>query len=352
MFYVFGTGSSSNEFTKEDDVVEVSSCSEIESDGVHIIETSNETIEEDDVIEATFDATEEESNGVHAVENNGTNMENTRNVEGKVQEPQVGMIFDNMDQVATYYKEYGRQLGFPVIKRSSTKGDDGKLRYITMCCARSGTSKSTSSNPLKPYPSIKNDCKAQLRASLYLVNDKAGIRVNKSYNSVVVEVVGHENMKCLEKDWDATAVQNYFVSMQAQNANFFYAIDLDKNGCLRNVFWANARRRAAYEEFGDVITFDTTYLTNKYDMPFAPFVGTWLACMSGHALSGIITDQDKAMKKAIEVVFPNTQHRLCLWHIMKKVPDKLKSYKEYESMSSSLDNIIYDSMTSEDFEER
>lgn len=29
----------------------------------------------------------------------------------------------------------------------------------------------------------------------------------------------------------------------------------------------------AYEEFGDIITFDTTYLTNKYDMPFAPFVG-------------------------------------------------------------------------------
>ena len=28
-----------------------------------------------------------------------------------------------------------------------------------------------------------------------------------------------------------------------------------------------------YEEFGDVITFDTTYLTNKYDMPFALFVG-------------------------------------------------------------------------------
>ncbi|XP_070682525.1 protein FAR1-RELATED SEQUENCE 5-like [Malus domestica] len=202
-------------------------------------------------------------------------------------------------------------------------------------------------------------------------------------------------MKCLEKDCknyiekvrrlrlgegDATAVQNYFVSMQAQNANFFYAIDLDKNGRLRNVFWADARSRAAYEEFGDVVTFDTTYLTNKYDMPFAPFVGvnhhgqsillgcglisredtdsfiwlfkTWLACMSGHAPCGIITDQDKAMKKAIEVVFPNTRHRLCLWHIMKKVPDKLKSYKEYESMSSSLGNIVYDSMTSEDFEER
>lgn len=39
------------------------------------------------------------------------------------------------------------------------------------------------------------------------------------------------------------------------------------------LFWADARSRATYEEFGDVVTFDTTYLTNKYDMPFAPFVG-------------------------------------------------------------------------------
>ncbi|XP_020415665.1 protein FAR1-RELATED SEQUENCE 8-like [Prunus persica] len=80
----------------------------------------------------------------------------------------------------------------------------------------------------------------------------------------------------------------------------------------------DSRSRAAYEEFGDAITFDTTYLTNKYDMPFATFVGVnhhrhsillgcglissedtetfvwlfkvWLACMSGHAPCGIITD--------------------------------------------------------------
>ncbi|KAK1397038.1 hypothetical protein POM88_006901 [Heracleum sosnowskyi] len=47
----------------------------------------------------------------------------------------------------------------------------------------------------------------------------------------------------------------------------------DENGRLKSIFWADARSRAAYDEFGDVITFETTYLTNKYDMPFAPFVG-------------------------------------------------------------------------------
>ncbi|KAM2541782.1 hypothetical protein TB2_021303 [Malus domestica] len=51
-------GSSSNEFTKEDDVVEVSSCNETENDGVHTIETFNESIGGDDAIEAISDAIE------------------------------------------------------------------------------------------------------------------------------------------------------------------------------------------------------------------------------------------------------------------------------------------------------
>ena len=50
-------------------------------------------------------------------------------------------------------------------------------------------------------------------------------------------------------------------------------MDLDDDLPVRNVFWVDARSRAAYEFFHDVIIFDTTYLTNKYDMPLAPFIG-------------------------------------------------------------------------------
>jgi hypothetical protein len=46
------------------------------------------------------------------------------------------------------------------------------------------------------------------------------------------------------------------------------------------------------KEFGDVVTFDIAYLVNKYDMPFAPFVGvnhhgqrTLLGC-------GLISSED------------------------------------------------------------
>lgn len=39
---------------------------------------------------------------------------------------------------------------------------------------------------------------------------------------------------------------------------------------------------------------------------FVWLFNTWLACMSGCAPKAMITDQDRAMQKAIEVVFPYT----------------------------------------------
>jgi zinc finger SWIM domain-containing protein 3 len=57
--------------------------------------------------------------------------------------------------------------------------------------------------------------------------------------------------------------------MQKQNGDFFYAMEMDDECRLQNVFWADARSRVAYEFFGNVIAFDTTYLTNRYDMPIS-----------------------------------------------------------------------------------
>ena len=38
----------------------------------------------------------------------------------------------------------------------------------------------------------------------------------------------------------------------------------------------------------------------------------------------VVTDQDPAMKQAIEAVFDKSRHRLCIWHIMKKLADKVR----------------------------
>lgn len=38
------------------------------------------------------------------------------------------------------------------------------------------------------------------------------------------------------------------------------------------MFSDDVRSRTVYRSFGDVVTFDRTYLTNKYGMSFASFV--------------------------------------------------------------------------------
>ncbi|GKC00402.1 FAR1-related sequence 5-like protein, partial [Tanacetum coccineum] len=37
----------------------------------------------------------------------------------------------------------------------------------------------------------------------------------------------------------------------------------------------------------------------------------------------VVTDQDPVMKNAIEEIFPDSRHRLCMWHIMKKLSGKV-----------------------------
>ncbi|KAH9794408.1 protein FAR1-RELATED SEQUENCE [Citrus sinensis] len=283
-------------------------------------------------------------------------------------EPALGMLFDNHEEMFAFYKDYGKQEGFYVKVRSTKKGTDGIVKYTTFACGRRGKSESKSANALKPKPNVKNGCDAKI----------GGIRIAQNFNSIVVGADGYENVPFLENDCrnfvdktrrlqleegDAMTLLKYFQKKQAECNGFFFSIDLDEEDRLKNVFWADSWSRAAYKYFGDVITFDSTYLTNKYDMPFAPFVGVnhhgqsillgcglisredtetftwlfeaWLSCMSDSPPLGIITDQDRAMQKAIENVFPTSRHRWCLWHIMKKVPEKLGAFKEREGMSTT-----------------
>ncbi|XP_020251033.1 protein FAR-RED IMPAIRED RESPONSE 1-like [Asparagus officinalis] len=137
----------------------------------------------------------------------------------------------------------------------------------------------------------------------------------------------------------------------ANDAYFYFALEVDCTGQMRSVFWADGKSRATYLKFNDVIVFDVTYKTNKFSLPFAPFTGVnhhrqstlfgcalladeqeetfvwlfqeWLNCMHGIEPGAIITDQDRAMCNAIHKVFPNTRHRYCYWHLQRHIADHL-----------------------------
>lgn len=84
--------------------------------------------------------------------------------------------------------------------------------------------------------------------------------------------VDHSTKHLELKEGDTHAVYNYFCQMKLTNPNFFYLMDLDEEGRLRNVFWADARSRAAYSYFSDTVSIDTTNLANKYEIPLISFV--------------------------------------------------------------------------------
>ncbi|GJW02674.1 regulation of nuclear pre-mRNA domain-containing protein 1B [Tanacetum coccineum] len=138
--------------------------------------------------------------------------------------------------------------------------------------------------------------------------------------------------------------------MYVPNFTFQYRVE---NSELVSMFWADEVAKCNYKEFGDIVSFDATFNSNKYNMKFVPFIGidnhgkcvtlgsgmllhedtksyTWLLTAFMTAFlkepTMIVTDQDGAMKRAIEAVFTKSKHRLCMWHIMQKIPSKFESH--------------------------
>ncbi|KAF5444983.1 hypothetical protein F2P56_034074 [Juglans regia] len=173
---------------------------------------------------------------------------------------------------------------------------DGTVKYVTMECACGGKARNRASNVSKPRPTSKTDCKARMNVMLkdgklcnkevnesvrrvLDTNDQAGIRMNNSFHTLVTEAGGFENVPFREKDCrnyidkarhlclgkgGAQALFEYFRRMQYKNDGFFNLMELDDDDRMKNVFWVDARSRGAYNYFGDVVTFDTTYLTNRH----------------------------------------------------------------------------------------
>ncbi|XP_073130821.1 protein FAR1-RELATED SEQUENCE 5-like [Henckelia pumila] len=180
-----------------------------------------------------------------------------------------------------------------------------------------------------------------------------------------------------EKGIDAETLTEFFASEKERNSNFFFDFETDSEIRFRRCFWADHVSRSAYNVFGDVVVFDTTYNTNKYEMIFVPFVGVnhhhktiifvcgflsdektesfvWLLnkfieAMPRGAPNVIITDQDPAMTKVIAQVFHQTVHRYCLWHILNKFSDKIDPVT-FRDHYQSIKNVIANSTTPDEFE--
>ena len=72
------------------------------------------------------------------------------------------------------------------------------------------------------------------------------------------------------------------------------------------------------------INFAAGFIAKEDIVSFEWLFRSFLKAMGGNEPNCMITDQDPAMKIAIKSVFKKTEHRFCMWHIMKKLPDKVE----------------------------
>ncbi|XP_019178901.1 PREDICTED: protein FAR1-RELATED SEQUENCE 5-like [Ipomoea nil] len=237
----------------------------------------------------------------------------------------IGMEFQSLDDALMCYTNYAKQEGFEIRKNRIQKSRKNQMVIgQEFVCSKEGyrAKKYLERDNKKKPPSdeTRMGCKAMIYVSrkdedkwiiskftrdhnhvlassssarfhrvhrkrtksqrnLIDVLDESGIRPSKIMSVLVTESGGIDRVGCTERDiqnylsnkrqkqlekGDAQAMLNYFKECQSKNPGFFYAIQMDTEGQLANCFWVDSRSRVAYKFFGDVVTFDPTYLTNSW----------------------------------------------------------------------------------------
>jgi zinc finger SWIM domain-containing protein 3 len=209
------------------------------------------------------------------------------------------------------------------------------------------------------------------------IADDAGIGPKAAHELASIQVGGSLNLSYTLRDHkndlrgkrqremaygQAGSMLMYFQDKIAENPSFQYALQMDREEQIANIFWVDAKILTNYAYFGDVVNFDITFGTNKESRPFGVFVGsnqfretmvfgavlmydeifesfkwlfeTFLKAHNGKQPKTIYTDQNSAIGKAVKEVFLEAWHVLCTFHIMQNAVKHLDEVDDEESSTS------------------
>ncbi|KAL5810472.1 hypothetical protein ACOSQ4_027040 [Xanthoceras sorbifolium] len=188
-----------------------------------------------------------------------------------------------------------------------------------------------------------------------------------------LKLVGIKTCRTMLTDFDADAIIDYMTAESEMDTKVFYKYDVNEDGMSGNLFWADSMSRNDYRNFGDVMSFDSTYKTNAYLRLLVIFVGvnhhnnttvfgfrqlvdetvemsscilkTFLLAMLYPIL--IVSDGDKAMRKAIksEILDPSIEFALGIFNGMFGPI----SEKWFYSIVYALYGSLHDSIRAETF---
>nr|GMD42408.1 protein FAR-RED ELONGATED HYPOCOTYL 3 isoform X2 [Ipomoea batatas] len=339
-------------------------------------------------------------------------------------EPPAAMEFESHEEALAFYQQYASSMGFETAIQNSRRSKSlGEFIDAKFACCRYGTKRGNGKSANRPGSSqdpengggrracAKTDCKACMHVKLRSDGRWIIHRFEKEHNhelsppqavseqtrmmyaAMSRQLAEYKNVVAIKSSFEssfeggqnlamdageANILVEFFIQMQSMNSNFFYAVDVSEDHRLKNLLWVDAKSRHDYAHFSDVVSFDATYVRNKYKIPIALFIGvnhhyqfmllgtallfdessatlswvmrTWLRAMGGQAPKAIVTDHEQAMTPVISEIFPSSLHFFCLGKVSESVKNVVKQNEE--EFMVKFEECIYRPWTDEEFEER
>lgn len=236
-------------------------------------------------------------------------------------------MYHSLEQAYEYYKDYAKRAGFEVrlgtqYKYKDNKDNNADIKYFV--CSKEGINPppkiqaKTSKKKKRKHPSKRTDCKAAFRVkhiegrgywcyefveghnhslvsqedSVFLVSSRdvsytqqvflyQASQVNlgpvKGFNLLRqiygdYDFIGASSVDCknyrrevldfIGKN-DAQMLVEMLMNKKDFLPNFSFEYQTGENNALTNVFWADEYAKRNYYAFGDVMSFDATFRTNK-----------------------------------------------------------------------------------------
>ncbi|RLN22487.1 hypothetical protein C2845_PM07G03640 [Panicum miliaceum] len=346
------------------------------------------------------------------------------------QEPYVGMTFSTPQCARDYYNSYARHAGFSIrIDTSRESKKDNDKRKVIFVCQKAGVNKKQKfgeDGPINENKIVRQRrrdyvdrtcCPARMIARKTAPSQWEVVHFEREHNhervkkfSITKYMNSHRELTPEEKEFIKllhgcciTTTRAYqimaelyggikncpYMEGDAKNLRVEYRAEyrgkdtytLDEFDRVENLFWIDGPARKSYELYGDCISFDTTYLTNIYNMPCAPFIGidrngitiqlgcgfmsnektevfVWLFTEFKKAMGGkdpvnIRTNQDLAMAATIAKVFTTSVHRNCRWHIMENARKRLGAFLDGKpGLADDFNDCVDNSFSIVEFESK
>ncbi|XP_065618500.1 protein FAR1-RELATED SEQUENCE 5-like [Quercus suber] len=243
-------------------------------------------------------------------------------------EPCLNMVFDKLEDAKACYNAYARRKGFGIrVNHTRKTKNDRILVGIEYVCSKEGFRRRHDEDTERiglERAETRVGCKAMIGLKKIedtwvvckfvedhnheLLTPKStsmlrGHRVITNAQRNLIDTLnetGNKRRKLLQ-DGDVQGMYKYFIEQQCKNPGFVYAVEVDENGCM------------GVNHHHQSVMFGCALLVNETAESYTWLLKTWLNAMLGNPPSTIITDDDKAMAKAIANVLPNATHRL--WRI-------------------------------------